>query len=502
MQFAVGVVLLVFTSFVVGQETVVLSPSTKLSCYQDFLQVTLDICVVVENHQCNTSSAVFQTMMKALNYTHIRIGGTEGDATFYDMANKHNSVPPAPFTRILTGDVWDDFMEGFIKKVGIANVIFGLNAGPSSRNNDGSWNFSLAEQFIQYNTARKYPVTMYEFGNEPNLYLFQFLSFVNGTQFAKDVAQARQLVNKYDSSIGTACCDMSYAPFVGEIGDFFGDFVKAGGLKSVNVSTWHLYPTAAIKNSSIPSWLNPIASTPERLINPWYLNQVSEWGSQFDEDIVSNDPTWQGERWLGETASAALSGQENVSNAFVDSLAYFDKIGQMGQLGQQKMFRQELCSTSNPPYALIASDLTPRPTYFATLLAHRLFGGYNLQAHSSSTTLRSYATTFKENETQIVASIINVQNEEREVSLCVNGTMRFSSTVQLYELTGGNGEKPLESPIMFLNGQPLAVDSNGNSHMLPVPKTLAETSEGCYVVASNQVIPPYSVWLLVLEPKS
>jgi len=41
-------------------------------------------------------------MAKALKVDLMRVGGTRGDVTYYDLSENASLVPPPPYTRVLT----------------------------------------------------------------------------------------------------------------------------------------------------------------------------------------------------------------------------------------------------------------------------------------------------------------------------------------------------------------------------------------------------------------
>ncbi len=74
----------------------------------------------------------------------LRVGGTQGDAIFYDMSTNPVTVPPPGFGLVLTQTIWNA-VNVFAEQTGF-NIVFGINAGAGPRGNVSfaAWNSSNA----------------------------------------------------------------------------------------------------------------------------------------------------------------------------------------------------------------------------------------------------------------------------------------------------------------------------------------------------------------------
>jgi hypothetical protein len=101
----------------------------------------------------------------------LRVGGTQGDAVYYDVSGAFNGSTPPGYTHVLNQSLWHT-VNTFAANAGF-EVVFGINAGAGPRGNTGfaPWNASNALSLMKYSAAQGYPIAGYEFGNEPDLFL-------------------------------------------------------------------------------------------------------------------------------------------------------------------------------------------------------------------------------------------------------------------------------------------------------------------------------------------
>jgi len=488
-------------------------------------EVTLDIGTLTDGTVCNLSDPKIINLISAMRYSYIRVGGTEADFTHYALndTSRHFPMPapPKPFTRTLSGGMWDWFMT-FAQTVG-AKVLFGLNAGPPVRTPEGAWTSEMAAQMVAHN-AEKFPGVMggYEFGNEPDLYPLNFPGvFPNGTQWARDMQLVRTLLNLYDPGLLTVCCDVMYTPLLGSLLPIEKEFVAAGGLEWTNITTWHYYPLfGKPMDRFLPQWIDPYFATPERLAMPLTLNEAHKWATHASDDA---GPTAQ--VWLGETASASFGGQVNVSDSWVDSMAAVDKAGLITRLGQQRAFRQEICAdhwtsanqttTNSAPYTLLDRDHNPRPTFYVMWLFRQLVGDRAFASQSSPeyAGVRAYAyaaragvhaTPAGASGRSVVFTFVNPDNNTRsDLNMCFHtgSTQPASGSVAaVYAVGACNGE--LTGKSVCINGAEMTADSEGHLAPLPAPTgmpLLQQPGSGCFALPVSAVMAPHSVWFLVVD---
>src|SRR5262249_44811022 len=104
----------------------------------------------------------------ALAPAYLRISGTASNKTYYDLSDKPSKTPPTGFQRVLTRKQWDG-VNAFAKDLGL-HVDLGANAGPGPLDADNVWQKSSADALLKYAAERRYPLSVVEFGNEPNLF--------------------------------------------------------------------------------------------------------------------------------------------------------------------------------------------------------------------------------------------------------------------------------------------------------------------------------------------
>src|SRR5262249_13393942 len=120
-------------------------------------------------------------------------------------------------------------------------LLFTLDAGPGPRDTASAWTPDNARELMSYVVARGDPVTTWELGNEINGYPIVHGIRIDGAQYARDMATARELVDGVDAGTKVAGPSSAFWPVVGEAFPVLPSFLAHGG-SSVDVVTWHFYP--------------------------------------------------------------------------------------------------------------------------------------------------------------------------------------------------------------------------------------------------------------------
>lgn len=365
-----------------------------------FLSVAVDSSQVVGGHFWGPSGEIeggfggqrvepydftrprLQRLARELSPAYLRIGGSEADSVYYDLGEAPVKEPPAPFSAVLTRAQWDG-VNAFAARMGF-EVLFTLNAGPGTRDRAKRWTADDARRLLQYTAQARYPVTVWELGNEINGFIAIHgpAHRVTGAQYAADVAVARALVNELTPQIRLAGPSSAYWPVVGEMSPIFGDFMRQGG-HLLDIVTWHYYPQ---QSRRCP--LRFRLAGPAVLLEPQALAEVDRWADEVESARARSAPG--AEVWLGETGNAQCGGEPGVSDAFVGSLWWIDQLGRMARRGQQVVIRQTL-SGSN--YGLLDDvTLRPNPDYWSSVLWKRLMDTRVLEVVTTgSPRVRSYA---------------------------------------------------------------------------------------------------------------
>ena len=318
-------------------------------------------------------------MARELAPAWLRIGGTEADKVWYDLRETPAATPPAPYELTLTRALWQGITD-FARDEGF-DVLFTLNAGPGPRDESGAWTPDNARSLMAWAAGRGDPVAVWELGNEVDGYPLIFGMTVSGAQLARDLATLRSLADEVLPAARLAGPASAYWPGIGEMGALTTDFV-AGASKTVDVVTWHYYPTQSRRC--------PVASVPAgptTLLDPAALDEVARWAGQVEDAARAGAPA--AEVWLGETGNAQCGGEPGVSDTFVASLWWVDQLGVIAARGQQVVVRQTLAGSN---YGLIDDDtLSPNPDWWASVLWKRWMGSRVLRASSAEADVRAYA---------------------------------------------------------------------------------------------------------------
>jgi hypothetical protein len=174
--------------------------------------------------------------------------------------------------------------------------------------------------------------------------------------------------------------------------------------------------------------------------------------------------------WLTETGEASCGGDQWAST-FLDSFRFMDQLGALAQRNVQTVMVNTLASSD---YGLLDDEtFDPRPNYWAALIWKRTMGSRVLKPEVPSTdTLRVYAQcTVGSTRGSVSYLLVNLDDAETKMSIPLAG-VRNTLTAPA-----------LDSKSVLLNGQPLALASDGS-----VPAT-----PGDKVRSGNQTLPAYSI---------
>ncbi len=383
------------------------------------------------------------TLTRALTPAYLRIGGSESDKAYYDLKTDNAFATSAPpkYQSVLTRKEWDA-VNAFAKRNGLREV-FTLNAGPGSRNSDGTWNSTNAAELMAYTAQQNYPVAVWELGNELNIFWFVhgLSAQVSLDQYAKDLSAARALANQSTPSAQFAAQGSAFWPLLGEplsllYGYMPGYLARSGAL--VDHVSWHYYPQQSRRG--------PIASRrayPARLLDPKNLDEAGYWADkikQWRDQYAPGKPIW-----LGETGNAQFGGEPGLSDAYLGGLWWLDELGLLARKDHSVVVRQTL---SGSDYGMINDQtLEPRPDYWNSLLWKRLMGTRVYAAQASgdpSNKLRVYAHATANDEANAVTILAINLDDQRDATVsfpefsnrrytvyAMNAPDLFGTTVQL-----------------------------------------------------------------------
>jgi heparanase 1 len=395
-------------------------------------------------------------LARELAPAYLRIGGTAADKVFYDLGDAPLAQAPTPYRAVLTRAQWDG-VNAFAMALDY-RVVFTLNAGPGPRDANDDWQPGNARSLLEYTQAKRYPVALWDFGNEANAYPITVrLGYrVGASVLAKDVAAARALVDATTPGALFAAPSSAYWPVIGEFLPIYDDFLAAGGAASIDVVTWHYYP-----QQSRRCLLATRRASPDRMFDPSTLNEIDAWAARVE---AGRDAHARGKPvWLGESGNAQCGGEPGVSDAFVSGFWWLDELGRMARRGQSVLVRQTL-SGSN--YGLLDDDtLAPRPDYWTAVLWRRLIGARVLEASAGGDSLlRVYAHCTRAGAPDarpgaVTLAVINL-DPARGISLVLDA---YGETADVYELSS----RDMASSETRLNGVTLTVEDDGSPPLLP-----------------------------------
>uniref|UniRef100_A0A7S3C5L5 Uncharacterized protein n=1 Tax=Haptolina ericina TaxID=156174 RepID=A0A7S3C5L5_9EUKA len=200
-------------------------------------------------------------MAAALAPAFIRIGGTEADRVLYALESQSPTKPPPPFTSVLSSRHIDSLGD-FALAAGL-HVSFTVNAGWGARTGSGVWQSSQTRALMRYVSARGYPFTVWELGNEPNAWpLFQQNLIIEPEAYARDLGELAAARDAECPTARIAGPATAYWPTIGEVPAFATHFpprlvcnflprmLRAAPLHAVpEIVSWHYYPGLSTRSA-------------------------------------------------------------------------------------------------------------------------------------------------------------------------------------------------------------------------------------------------------------
>ncbi len=366
----------------------------------------------------------------------LRIGGTDADRVIYDMSADPIEEAPEGFEFVLTAAQVDGVFE-FARALDY-DVMFTIGAGKGVRDEDEAWTPEMARELLEYISANDYDVTLWELGNEWDLFFLHGVA-IPPSQVVADFAAARALLGEFYDEFMFGGVSSAYWPRLGEVTKVYPDFLEMGGADQIDVITWHYYPQQSERGGSVVSdpWERGLLLDPER------LDIVLDWADEIADYRDAEAPGTP--IWLGETGHAQYGGQPDSSDKYEGTFWWLDQLGALARRGQQVSVRQTL---SGSHYGLIDdATLDPRPDYWASVLWRRLMGQRVLEVGRTAVDdyVRLYAHCSNGRPGAVTLLAINLDPDE-SVRIEVEGIP--STGKELYLLSSD----ALDSSDIALNG--------------------------------------------------
>jgi heparanase 1 len=255
----------------------------------------------------------------------------------------------------------------------------------------------------------------------------------------REFAAVHELLEELYDDFQLGGTSSAYWPSIGELIPMYGPFMELGGGESLDVITWHYYPTQSERGGVLRTdpWEQGILLDPADL----------DIGFQWAEEVIRHRDAHAPELpvWLGESGHAQFGGQPGASDAWEGTFWWLDQLGGLARRNIQVSVRQTL-SGSN--YGILDDvTLDPRPDYWASVLWRRLMGQRVLDVGrtEASELVRVYAHCSYERPGAITVLAINL-DAENSVRIELEGVA--SGGKELYLLSSD----ALDSHDLILNG--------------------------------------------------
>ncbi|GLV35833.1 hypothetical protein CBL_01015 [Carabus blaptoides fortunei] len=459
-----------------------------------FLSVALDTAVIADNFEgFNMSNPRFLKMVTHLSPGYLRIGGNMADRLYFVVTAEHDRNNAGYKTALdggecayeelakcdmnfpnftMTAHQWTQLNE-FARRVH-TKILFDLNC--LTRNTDGSWNADNARELITYSHRKAYDID-WQLGNEPDAFKHVFNIAVNASQLAKDFATLRTLLNtfpRYKNSLLVGPDTTRPRPEHRTSAKYLEQFLQASDKDVLDAVTFHQY------------YLNGHIAQLADFLNLSTF-QLLEDQLTLANQLVSDSPLRGAAIWLTETASAYGNGAPGLSDSFVASFLWLDKLGLAARHGLYTVVRQSLVRGY---YALITDDYQPTPDYWLSIVFNMLVGPEVIACHLTPPAgVRLYCHCAKQSWGKITVFGINVMNAT--VPIHVNSTSVVETGDQYILTAQGNN---LTTKNVLLNDVLLQLTDQGE---LPVfPKKRVDLSQPLWMPAQALafwVIPTTSV---------
>ncbi|KAJ8940370.1 hypothetical protein NQ318_015763 [Aromia moschata] len=255
-------------------------------------------------------------------------------------------------------------------------------------------------------------------------------------------------------------------------GSYITEFVKdTKGV--IDAVTWHQY------------YLNGQTAQEEDFLKPDVFDYLAS-RIQTVKDITNSVDASSTPIWLGETSSAYRGGAANMSDTFLATFLWADKLGVSAKMGLDVVMRQTLF---NDNYALIDHNYDPNPDWWFSVIYKKLVGTKVVPYTSTlSAEVRLYSHCAAAGGSTASVAVFGVNLASSTANVRIEGLFADENsvaTIYAYELTAD----PLLSRTVYLNGEALHLTEDYDLPEL-VPK---EISSG-----SSVTMPPYSIVFWVI----
>ena len=390
----------------------------------------------------------------------VRVSGTWASKTYYDFDGTTGGKAPEGYQSVMTKEQWIGVLD-FVKSIGAKLLISVANcAGLHSAQEP--WNPSEAEKIFSLSKEYGVPIDAAEFMNEPNILQYSGAPVgYTAADYACDqdlfFAWVRQnypgtlLVGPCktggtgeDEALG-AMSGTNNGKKGGGIADLMGDVVSVhdlmrGTREKLDVYSYHYYNGISERLASVmpgAHWDPAKAHTDAYLA---VAGQSARANASARDKYCPGGPMW-----VTESGDAG-GGGDTWASTYLDVFRTLNELGEFATITDGVIFHNTLASSDYGFLDPVTHD--PRPNYFAALLWNRLMG---TTVYDSGEPLREGAHVFahsrRDGKPGVAYLILNN-------SLTETTTVELPCQAQCYTLSAPT----LRSPVMHLNGRPLALE--------------------------------------------
>ena len=331
----------------------------------------------------------FLDLISPFSSGYYRFGGTRNDLLFFDEDSPELDFDPnnCSLATTMSGRlptlIFDEPLEyQKITRLEIAHIynaikcsglelIYGLNL---NNRKHGTWVSSNTEALLRFISQSSMKMH-FELGNEPNSYYHKFETKMTPKMQTHDIKTLTKLLknnNLPDSKIFGPDSTSSHVNGL----TYLLRFIKRAE-PLISGITYHHYSLNGHK-SKFNDFLNPNSFA-------IFEDNVKLWVQNIRNltDLRIN---------LGETAVAYGGGEAGLTDRFVGSFMWANKLGLAATYGIKSVMREAVISSN---YRLIGSDLIPNPDYWITLAFKNLFYKkvFKPKLETNSRHLKVYAST-------------------------------------------------------------------------------------------------------------
>ena len=447
--------------------------------------------------------------------TQLRIGGGAADDLAYTGIDGISG--PCAFSNNVNVCINASYLTSILNFAANTGVQLVLDLNAAMRVNDnplGAWNASNAEQLLQFLSTAPNADTIiaFQLGVSKTFLLSPIVSFthhhltylfhtqnepedwykrnppinITGDALASDYATLRSLLAKYPTLTSTingpdACCEERRA--------MLEEFATAASKASpplISAVTVHEYPIGRAANDScLPDLYTSKVAI--QTLAPSLLNYAKQAKALTSVNVPMI---------LGETATSAHGGCNNLSNAFVSGFTFIYELGSVGESPNfVQMNRQDLAgfsSQSEPSnYGLIGPPGwrsgqmgAPHPDYYTALLFKHLVSTVVMNSSFLSNDdpvgidlgFDVHAWCGRVGGGIVILSYFNLLPHSVNISLPSSATSNRRNEYIMTALSNPSSSSFSESPPpelyqnnVYLNGNLLTVNADGTLPDWPIP---------------------------------